>query len=295
MQRSRAMMGTIVTLFAPAEHNTIIQKGFERLQRVESALSGYDRRAEIYRLNHERSVRISNDTYAALKLCKKYYRQSSGYFNIAVGAITRKGYRFGEAERLPSTAQLKKAKLDIRGLTFDTHRAVLAKGITLDLGGMGKGFGVDRVTELYRDHHVTSGRIALSGDIRCIDRCTLEIADPFHAEGIVARMQSTAPGLAVSTSGNYRRFVKSKTHNHLIDPFSKTSERRFASVTLFSFGSSADLDAYATAASVMPLGKALAFLEKVKVGYILYTVDGDRILSPALERFVREIRFFQLL
>ncbi|MEA3521680.1 MAG: FAD:protein FMN transferase [Campylobacterota bacterium] len=258
--RSRLSMGTIAKLSAPNFQKEILQTSFERLKEIEKSLSSYDKKALVYQLNNSLHVRLNEDIYKALELSKNYYKRSDGYFNIMIGAITKDAYSFGEDEKVPSFYELDLSKISFDGLSFDKNEANLSAGFKVDLGGMGKGFGVDEVYKLYLASDVKKGLIALSGDIRCIDNCSIEIQNPF-AEGIIGGFRSLKSGLAISTSGNYRRFVKEKKNHHLINPKDKRPAKSFASITLVSYTSSADLDAYATAASVMPREKALKFLD----------------------------------
>ena len=279
-------MGTIARLSAPYTQRVILQKGFERLLELEKSLSSYDTQALIYKLNSSLHVKLNDDTYEALELSKLYYKQSSGYFDITIGSITKDAYRFGEDENIPSVKELNRSNIGFNALVFNENEATLLEGYKVDLGGMGKGFGVDKVYKLYRDADVRDGEISLSGDIRCIAQCTVEIKNPF-GKGVIARVKSIKRGLAISTSGNYRRYIGSIENNHLINPKRKRSADIFASITLFSYGSNADLDAYATAASVMPKEKALAFLDSLDLGYIIYLNTKEAILSNKLSHFVR--------
>ncbi|MGB6019388.1 MAG: FAD:protein FMN transferase, partial [Sulfurimonadaceae bacterium] len=266
------------------------QKSFEILRSVERSLSSYGPQADIYRLNHERSSMISPYTYEALLLSKRYYQESDGYFDITVGSITKELYRFGEETRIASKRELKNAKVDFKGLHFDTEKAWLDKGTIIDLGGMGKGFGVDKVALYLKEQNITEGKVALSGDIRCLDICKMAIQNPF-GEGNMAEFITKQPNTAISTSGNYRRFVESKRDNHLIDPKQKESQQLFASITLLSHGTNSDIDAYATAASVMPLEKAITFLDGLNVGYVLITNSGERYINDNIERFTENLHF----
>ncbi|MBN2896799.1 MAG: FAD:protein FMN transferase [Campylobacterales bacterium] len=284
IERSVLSMGTTATL--SASDGALLQRAIERLGRVEAALSSYDERAEIYRLNRDLHVSLSSDTYAALSLCARYYRESGGAFDVTVGSVTQGAYRFGEAERIPSEALLEAQKVGFGALEFNATDATLQSGYRVDLGGMGKGFGVDAVYGLYREANASQGLIALSGDIRCVATCKVEIENPFE-EGIIARFQSVRGALAISTSGTYRRFVNDQNHNHLIDPKTKRSAKTFASITLFSYGSNADIDAYATATSVMEREKAIAFLERMGVGYLIFTHQKERIESGNIKTFVK--------
>lgn len=289
--RTQMMMGTYAELCAPQSRAEVLQQGFQRLKTVELALSSYDERADIYRLNHEHRVSLQPDTLEALEASLRYYDESDGYFNIAIGSVTKQLYRFGEVERLPERGALQRADTHITGLSFNLHRATVAEGTTIDLGGMGKGFGVDKAYEHYRVAGVTSGKIALSGDIRCVGICHVAVTNPFEPEGVIASFKTTRAGLGISTSGSYRRYVKTKAHNHLIDPKTKRSASLFASVTVVGNIANADLDAYATAASVMPLEQAIAFLDSKRLGYLLFTMDHRRIVSANIAEYAAGLTY----
>jgi thiamine biosynthesis lipoprotein len=78
----------------------------------------------------------------------------------------------------------------------------------------------------------------------------------------------------VSTSGNYERYIKNKTHNHLIDPKTRKSQQQYASITLIDTKDNTRIDALATAVSVMEEEKAIRMLENLKIGYVLILNDG---------------------
>jgi len=292
LERTQVLMGTFVKISLPKEDTQALQESFDILHAVDRALSSYDKQADIYLLNYNRTVQLTPYSYEALTLSKKYYDRSDGYFDIAVGSITKGLYRFGEGERLVGEEELINANTDIRGLHFNHQKAWLDEGTLIDLGGMGKGFGVDKVVEYLHDENITQGVIALSGDIRCLDVCSMAIQNPF-GEGLVAEFKTKEPNTAISTSGNYRRYVESTKHNHLIDPKKRASQQLFASITLLSHGDNSGIDAYATAASVMPLEKARSFLDRLGVGYVLITNSGDQYVSENLGVFVEQLHFTQ--
>jgi len=292
LERTQVLMGTFVKISLPKEDTQAVQESFDILHAVDRALSSYDKQADIYLLNHNRTAELTPYSYEALTLSKKYYDRSDGYFDIAVGSITKGLYQFGEDEKIAREDDLSSANTDIRGLHFNPNKAWLEKGIVIDLGGMGKGFGVDKVAEYLHDENITQGVIALSGDIRCLDVCNMGIQNPF-GEGLVAEFRTKEPNTAISTSGNYHRYVESTKHNHLIDPKKRASQQLFASITLLSHGSNSDIDAYATAASVMALENARLFLDSLDVGYVLITNSGDQYVSDNFGMFVEQLHFTQ--
>ena len=286
LSRTQVHMGTFITITLPLQHAAWIEKGFSRIHEIDNALSSFKKHGDIYRLNHEHNVSITSDTYEALQLSQHYYIQTDGYFDISVGAITKHLYRFGATQRIPSHLALDHATLHAEALILTPMRAITPESVTLDLGGMGKGFAVDKVAALYREHHITRGIIAASGDIRCLDLCDFTIEDPFHTAPPV-HFKTRKPNTAVSTSGNYQRYVRNTTHNHLIDPKHKRPQQQIASLTLISpYLNNSMLDAYATAASVMPIARTLRFLNALKLAYVITTTQNERLQSDNLALFV---------
>lgn len=215
-------------------------------------------------------------------------KKTNGYFDIAIGKITKDLYRFGTQERIVSNKTLQQSSTTIANLVLAGHEAMLYKGIKIDLGGMGKGFAVDKVRAFLAQKGVRKAVIALSGDIRCIGMCKIAINNPLHVNTQLASFTMRNSG--VSTSGNYNRYVKSTKYNHLINPKTKQSEQAFLSVTLVSNLSSAMLDAYATAASVMPLQKAYVFLNAQPLGYIILQADKKLVVSENITNYVADLK-----
>ncbi len=291
--RTQVLMGTYVSISLAKEQIGLSRAVFTRLKEVELALSSYDPAAEIYRLNRDHEVAISRDTYEALSLCSRYYKETQGYFDITVGSITKGLFHFGQKQRVPRAAELKKAAVDFKGLHFNRERAWSEQGIVIDLGGMGKGFGVDKAAALLKEQGVKKGIVALSGDIRCLHACEMAVQDPF-SDTALARFTMARDNTAISTSGNYRRFVKSREYNHLINPKTRHSQQEFASITLLSaLLDNSDLDAYATAASVMPKEKALRFLDTLpEVGYLVLTNDKRVYINTVFRSLSRGFTLF---
>ena len=287
------MMGTFVTLALPKEHQALLQEGFELLREIEKSLSSFDADADIYRLNHQKRLHVSDYTREAIALSQVFYKKSDGYFDITVGSLTKDVYHFGGDGNYSKEA-LKEAKVAMDALWVDGDVVSLKEGIKLDLGGMGKGYGVDKLYALFSKHGVKEGLIKLSGDIRCIAECEIAISDPFMPERSFATFKSRHKGLGISTSGNYRRFKGSKYFNHLIDPKLKRSEHNFASLTLIAKASNAYLDAMATAIMVMPKDRALAFLKKEALGYVLVDNDKNLYISKDLDYLVEFKLLFAL-
>ncbi len=277
-------MSTFITISVDEKDKDFIEHGFKIMKDVDLALSSYKKNSPVFILNRDKKVKISNYTYEAFRLSEIFYKKSDGYFDITIGSITKDLYRFGEDERVPLRGELADAKVSFSGVHFNEDEASLDEGVKIDFGGMGKGFGVDRVAEFFRANGVKDARISASGDIRCLGLCSIDIQNPF-SEDVLASFKTTKKDLGISTSGNYNRYVESTKNNHLINPKLKESQTKFTSITLVGKLGSCELDAYATASSVMPMKKAYEFLDYIGVAYIVLQSDGELKISSNISEY----------
>ena len=285
LMRTKVQLGTFVTITLEEKDKALFSPAFKIIDNVENSLSSYKNSATVFRLNKNKNVLLDSYTYEALTLSRWYYKKTDGYFNIAIGSVTKGLYHFGEDEVLPNEKALKETSLALETLTYSSSNARMSKTTTIDLGGMGKGFAVDKVAEYLQLQGIKKATIAASGDIRCLNTCKIEINNPFSDKALFSFV-TRFKDMGISTSGNYNRYIKDKTHNHLINPKTKESQRNFISITLISKLPSADLDAYATAASVMPREKAFAFLNSMGIAFVILDSEKELHLSGNLEEFV---------
>jgi len=286
LTRTQALMGTFVHITLPAENNIQISQSFNLIHQIEHSLSSYDEKALVYQLNQKHIVPHDDYLAEALQLSRDYYKETHGYFDITIGSISKKLYHFGEeSTTVPTKEALQQAKLNIDAIEINSTHITSDKNITIDLGGMGKGYAVDKVADSLSEQNITQGIIALSGDIRCLDICSFELQSPY-SEQTFANLTSQVSQLSISTSGTYRRYVKSIEHHHLINPKTSSQGKAFVSVSLFTHANNAQIDAYATAISVMPREQALDFLQQHKeIGFVLVEKEG-KIFYGNLEKLV---------
>ena len=273
--RTQVLMGTFVSITLHKTDNLKLTKSFELIKEIEDSLSTYNPNASLFILNKSHHVPLDPYLVEAIMLSRSYYEQTNGYFDITIGAISKDLYHFGEEQTYsPSKKELQNAHLDIQGIHIDNKYIFSDENITIDLGGMGKGYAADKVAEYLYEQNITEGIIALSGEIRCLNSCEVHLQSPY-SEQTFAKIKSKKMQLSISTSGTYRRFAKTKEEHHLIDPKTASQGREFVSVSLFTTANNAKIDAYATALSVMPKAEALAFLKAHKdIGFVMVDKEG---------------------
>jgi thiamine biosynthesis lipoprotein len=139
-------------------------EAFTQVDRLEQDLSRYIANSDISRINgagRGRAVIVGVDTFACLRECARLTNATAGAFDISVGPLLRHWGKYGDAAQRPGGAALAAARASVgmEHVLLDEarHAVVLARsGMSLDLGGYGKGFAVDRMAEVLQDWGVES-------------------------------------------------------------------------------------------------------------------------------------------
>ena len=291
--RTQVAMGTFISVKLEEEHIKYSSRIFEIFKEIEDSISSYKKDSVIFMLNKNKSAKLDRFAFESLNISKELYEDTDGYFDITVGSITKDLYHFGESEFIPHVKVLKSAKVGFERLKFDENRATLDSHVKVDLGGMGKGYAVDKAIEYLKKEGITKSVVAASGDIRCLKSCKIDIQNPqvnsSHVNSVLLSFETLGSEIGVSTSGNYNRYVKSSKNNHLINPKSKKSQEEFISITLISDISSTKLDAYTTAVSVMPKNQAYKFLKNRDIAYVILQADKKLVVSDNISKYVKKL------
>ena len=288
--RSQVHMGTFVHISLEKSNASHFQPSFEVFRKLDQLLSHFKESSEISRLNKDRRLKVSPETLEILFLAREYHKLTEGYFDVTLGALTIDTYQFNQSgAKIPTSREIKKAlpKIGMNTLKINQDQVELeTAGVKIDLGGIGKGYAVDKASLYLRSQGVSVAQVAASGDIRCFEKCEFSIANPFLENSLIGPFFAAIENLSISTSGNYQNFVKSKKTNHLLNPKTGQPQQIFARVTLFSKSENTKIDALATAVSVMPLRLAEKILREQSIGYILILNDGSLSKSQNLDLFV---------
>jgi thiamine biosynthesis lipoprotein len=144
------------------------------------------------------------------------------------------------------------------------------KGIKIDLGGIAKGYAIDKAVNAMKDSGVQGGIVDVGGDIRCFGKLPenrkywqVAIQDPQPSKEYDTFMTLKIKSGAVATSGDYRRFYEQagQKFSHIIDPNENWSSNGPSSVTVIA-ETALQADVFATAVSVMGTKKGLEFINR---------------------------------
>ncbi|HWY68981.1 MAG TPA: FAD:protein FMN transferase [Terriglobales bacterium] len=230
-------MGTTFTiyLYAPnqAKADEELEASFDEIERVEEALSNYRESSELSRINRLAAITATTTDPEVFKLLQTsfdYSRRSDGAFDITVGPLMRTWGFFKQSGHYPTSTQLSharwsvgwnKVKLDPaqRTVEFDVP------GMELDMGGIGKGYAVDRVIDILRDAGVKAALVdAGSSTLYALGappgKEGWKVIVPRPADRLHAVSEVVLRNNSLSTSGSYEKFFRlnGRTYCHIMDP-----------------------------------------------------------------------------
>ena len=279
-----AQMGTLFRLVFYASDaqsaGRSAEAAFDVLDALDARMSVYDPDSELSLLSLASDkavptpwISVSRDLGAVLARAQQISAASDGAFDVTCGTLTRLWRRAIRERELPQIGMLERAKLatDWRALEIapDGDRVrLLRKGMRLDLGGIAKGYALDRMLETLAQLGLHSALVDGGGDIAAGDPPPGERA--WRVEVSALTREDAGPALrlelcraAVATSGDLYRSVEIDgiRYSHIVDPRigMGLSTRAGASV-IAADGMSAD--ALATAASVFGPRAAASLLAR---------------------------------
>jgi thiamine biosynthesis lipoprotein len=300
VERVQFHMGTYARVLIYGGDNQDAEAAFDTIGVLDDLLSDYKPESEISRINSmagKESVKASGEVIEILNTAKSVARETGGSFDPTIGALTIGVYRFGrESGSVPSDEAIVKARslVNYKWLRVEDGRAYLEKeGMMIDLGGIGKGYAVDKAVGRLKDRGVWRGLVSLSGDIRVFGRDTrIGIKNPSE-KGTIASFKTGKGDIAISTSGGYERVIDpgGKDYHHLLVPETGKPGRDFLSVTVVMRGNSALADAYATALFTMGREKAMEFLNsRADIGFFAVYSGGEIYYNDAFTDIVSDLK-----
>jgi thiamine biosynthesis lipoprotein len=170
-------------------------------------------------------------------------------------------------------------------------------GMRIDLGGIAKGYGIDRAVEALTDRGAVGGLVDVGGDIFCFGMnrngekgWKIGIQEPVNPGGVLVVLNINQA--AVATSGDYRRFViiDGERYSHIVNPDTGTSATGTPSVTIIS-RTTIQADALATAVSVMGYQKGVRLLgtiEDTEAVILVPLEEGglEKIYTEGMDKYI---------
>ena len=259
-----------------------IESAFTQINKVDDLMSDYKSDSEISSVNRDgfkKAFQLSQSTYEVLQRSIEFSKRTDGAFDVTVGPLVELFRKAKKKQVLPNQDEIAaaKSKVGFEKLKLDGRNRTLqftVEGMQLDVGGIAKGYAVDKTVETMQTHGAIGGMVDLGGDIRCFgapfkgrDHWVIGLQNPNIVEdsagsGVLLKLKITNG--AIATSGDYQQFIiiEGKRRSHIIDRKTGTSTEGLSSVTIIA-DNATNADALATAVSVMGYEKGLELIENI--------------------------------
>jgi FAD:protein FMN transferase len=254
--RTYQVMGTEAVFTAwtsdPEQADVAFAAAYTEIRRIEDLMTDWDRPgqppSDVVRINAaagKAAVPVSEETMQVIEASLDMSRHSEGAFDITYAAM-RGLWKFDEDldKRIPPAAEIERRRqlINYRDVIVDVKKRTVRLrrvGMRLGLGGIAKGYAVDRCAEVLRRHGLQNFMVQAGGDLfvagqKGTAHWMVGVRDPRGGpRAIIARM--AIQDHAFSTAGDYERafVLDGKRYHHIIDPKTGYPATASRGVTIF--------------------------------------------------------------
>lgn len=266
VRRTVPVMGTIAEV-AVVHRDTRYAEGaidaaLKELYNVDRTMSRFRSDSDIGRANARAvagPVPVSDATASVLTASLRWADASEGAFDPCLGEAVRL-WDVDDKTRPPAAAAVHRlaGRGLYRDLGVDRHAGSPVvvfsdRDVSLDLGGIAKGYAVDRAVTALRDWGITDAFVNAGGDLYAMGRngdgepWRVGVRSPFDPNGIIATLHMS--DRAVATSGDYEQYFTydGRRYGHLLNPATAAPRRTHCHSVTVAADRCIDADAGATA------------------------------------------------
>ena len=235
IRRCRPLLGTFVEItasgLAELELHRAANAAFDAIETIQRLLSTQDPQSELSVLNREgekRPVTVSFETFELLRRAQRLAAESNGGFDFTVAPT------LAEWGILPARLRRENAG-DWRDLFLLRNRRVRFRcPMAVDLGGIAKGFAVDKAVETLRERGVTSAVVNAGGDLRAFGAHSsiVHLRHPARPQTFVHVVCVRQGALATSSPCFTERRWRGRRVSHLVNPLNLSPVTGAISVTV---------------------------------------------------------------
>jgi thiamine biosynthesis lipoprotein len=239
------------------------EEALDEIERLEAQLSLYRANSDVSDLNrraaHE-AVPVDPRLFALLVRARQLSEETEGAFDITIAPLMRCWGFVGGSGQMPTEEAIAEARerVGMRHVLLDESRCTVRfdrEGVSLDFGAIGKGYAIERATDLLRENGIP--RALLHGGTSTVyaigappdaEGWTVAIQRPFAAEADAPLAQIVLRDAALSVSAPHGKWFETagRRYGHVIDPYTGYPASRSLLAALV-LPSATDSDALSTA------------------------------------------------
>ncbi len=293
----QVIMGTKVRAEVWHPEDAMAREGIRavmaELRRIDRLMSPYNPDSELSRLNAQaadKPIAVAPELFDLVVRTLEFSRLTDGAFDITFASVGHL-YDFRKqvkptreaVDRTLSAVDYRKIRLDRRAGTIYFARP----GMKLDLGGIAKGYAVDRALAILKHLDIQHALVSAGGDTGILgDRrgrpWVVAIRDPRFPEAIAAMLPMENE--ALSTSGDYERYFEQDgvRYHHILNPVTGEPAGKVRSVSVIG-PDATTTDALSTGVFVMGVEQGMALIDKLPdIEAVIVDASGALFYSRGL-------------
>lgn len=211
----------------------ILEDALDEVDRIDRLMSHYKTESPLSRINRDASaspVPVEPELFDFIAESIRYSRDSDGAFDITVGPLMKAWGFFRGEGRLASDADVESARrlVGSEHVVLDSERRTIRfdrPGVELDLGGIAKGYAVDRVVKMIKARNVASALVSAGGSTiyglgSPPDRSawSVSLQDPIESGKVARNVELNDRALSVAGSSEKSFEVDGIRYSHIMDP-----------------------------------------------------------------------------
>ena len=217
----------------PAALPLIVDAAFDEVDRIDHLMSNYKAASPLSQINRgaaDHAVTIDGELFDFLEDVLRYTRDSNGAFDITVGPLMKAWGFFGGEGHLPGDGELAAARRLVGAMHVTLDRGARTirfdrQGVELDLGGIAKGYAVDRAVRILAQRGVRAALVSAGGSTIYgmgappeREAWVVEIQDPLDSRKTA--MSVPLKDKALSIAGRSEKFFDAGgvRYTHIMDP-----------------------------------------------------------------------------
>lgn len=272
-----AIMGTVITVELWQEDEALgksqVESVMNEMRRIDHLMSSYNPESELSAVNSSAAsgpVTVSLELLLLIERALEYSNITSGAFDITYASAGQ--YYDYRKNKKPDAAQLQVAlpAIDYHHVKINKSASTVAfmhPGVRIDLGGIAKGYAVDRGMKILQQAGITTALISAGGDTRVVGKrwdrpWNIGIRNPRDGDNIVSMIP--LENSAISTSGDYERFFEEDgvRYHHILDPKTGTSTHEIISSSIIGEYAT-DTDALSTSVFILGVEKGMQLIDSI--------------------------------
>ncbi len=303
IERTQLLMGTTLRVrvegLRASKANAAIDAAFAEVSRLEDILSTWREQSAVSKLNRDAGgafQTVPRELVEVLSTSLDVAQRSGGAFDAAAGSAIELWHRAAQRGSWPTALEIADARAkcgsDALELDREGSRARLTRsGASLDFGGIGKGYALDRARSILERAGVRSALLDFGGQILALapppgaTGWSVALRDPAHPERTLATLELA--NASIATSADYERGfeVAGRRVSHIVDPHTALPIEGMSGASVVC-ASATEADAYSKVPYVLGLERGIEFAKEHDLAVFVMDASGRTATTASFDALV---------